>query len=570
VIKTNQEILMTTEFSQLNLAPELVQSIADLEYVNPTAIQTRVIPLMLARSDVIAQSETGSGKTAAFALPILQNLERGLQPRKAQALILTPTRELAIQVAESIAQYGRYMQVEVMAVYGGQQYASSKARIKRGLDIIVGTPGRLQDLMRQNILELEGIRALVLDEADEMLSMGFIEDIENILSQTPSDRQTALFSATISKSIRSLADKYMRDPQAVMIERRQMTVATTEQRYCLVNEEDKLAALTRLIEVEEMGATLIFTRTRAGSGRLANELVQRGIPAEALNGDLAQEARLRVLNRFRGGQLKVLVATDVAARGLDIEDITHVINYDLPNDPEAYVHRIGRTGRAGKDGIAITLLTPAERYRLNRIEGFTRQKMTQAELPSETQVYAHREQKLVYKLTTWLQRDRSKREMEIVNELVAAGHDPLKVAAAALKMARSEENQRPVEKIGEVNLSQRGRANNRREKSSAPAGKGKNARKPIQTRTGRSTITSVEEGMVRLSLERGRMHGVRPGEVVGTIASCANIPGSAIGKIFIEEQHTLMDVREEYLSRVLGHTGAYSFRDQQNVAIRRA
>ncbi len=561
---------MTTEFSQLSLAPELVQSIADLEYVNPTAIQTRVIPLMLARSDVIAQSETGSGKTAAFALPILQNLERGLQPRKAQALILTPTRELAIQVAEAIAQYGRYMQVEVMAVYGGQQYASSKARIKRGLDIIVGTPGRLQDLMRQNILELEGIRALVLDEADEMLSMGFIEDIENILSQTPPDRQTALFSATISKSIRSLADKYMRDPQAVMIERKQMTVATTEQRYCLVNEEDKLAALTRLIEVEEMGATLIFTRTRAGSGRLANELVQRSIPAEALNGDLAQEARLRVLNRFRGGQLKVLVATDVAARGLDIEDITHVINYDLPNDPEAYVHRIGRTGRAGKDGIAITLLTPAERYRLNRIEGFTRQKMTQAELPSETQVYAHREQKLVYKLTTWLQRDRSKREMEIVNELVAAGHDPFKVAAAALKMARSEENQRPVEKIGEVNLSQNGRANNRRVRSSAPAGKGKNARKPIQARTGRSTITSVEEGMVRLSLERGRMHGVRPSEVVGTIASCANIPGSAIGKIFIEEQHTLMDVREEYLSRVLGHTGAYSFRDQQNVAIRRA
>jgi len=561
---------MTTEFNQLSLDPELVQVVAELEYVNPTKVQAQVIPLMLEGRDVIAQSETGSGKTAAFALPMLQNLERGLQPRKVQALVLTPTRELAIQVAEAIARYGRHLQVEVMAVYGGQQYATSKARLKRGMDIIVGTPGRLQDLMRQGILELDGVRTVVLDEADEMLSMGFIEDIENILSQTPVERQTTLFSATISRTVRGLADKYMRDPQSVTIEHKQMTVATTEQRYYLVNEEDKLAALTRLIEVEEMGATLIFTRTRAGSARLANELVQRGVTAEALNGDLAQEARMHVMNRFRSGQLKVLVATDVAARGLDIEDISHVINYDLPNDPEAYVHRIGRTGRAGKDGVAITLVTPRERYVLNRIEGFTKHKIDQAQLPTEAQVYAHREERLVHKLPTWLERDRSKRELEIVNELVAQGQDPLKVAAAALKMARSGENQRPVEKIGEPVLVKRSRERGPRDRSERPAGKGKSARKPTAIRSSRSSITSVEEGMVRLSLERGRVHGVRPGEVVGTIASCANIPGSAIGKIFIEDQHTLLDVQEEYISRVLGHTGAYSFRDQANVAIRRA
>lgn len=560
---------MTTDFTQLSLDPELVQVVAELEYVNPTKVQVQVIPLMLEGRDVIVQSETGSGKTAAFALPILQNLERNNQPRKVQALVLSPTRELAIQVADAIAQYGRHVQVEVMAVYGGQQYAPSKARLKRGMDIIVGTPGRLQDLMRQGFLELDGIHTVVLDEADEMLSMGFIEDIENILSQTPAERQTALFSATISKTVRSLADKYMRDPQMVMIEHKQMTVATTEQRYYMINEEDKLAALTRLIEVEEVGATLIFTRTRAGSARLANELVQRGIPAEALNGDLAQEARIHVLNRFRSGQLKVLVATDVAARGLDIEDISHVINYDLPNDPEAYVHRIGRTGRAGKTGIAITLVTPRERYVLNRIEGFTKHKISQTELPSEAQVYAHREERLVHKLASWLERDRSKRELEIVSEMVAEGHDPLKVAAAALKMARSSENQRPVEKIGELVLTKRGRDRDQRERSAKPFTKGKSSRKPAPTRSGRSSITTVEEGMVRLSLERGRMHGVRPSEVVGTIASCANIPGSAIGKIFIEDQQTLVDVQEEYISRVLGHTGTYKFRDQSNVVIRR-
>lgn len=565
-----------TEFSQLNLHPKLVQVVAELGYTTPTDVQTRVIPLMLDGTDIIAQSQTGSGKTAAFALPILQNMIHGGNSGRVQSLILAPTRELAIQVADAITQYGRHLQVEVMAVYGGQHYGTSKRRLKQGVDVIVGTPGRLQDLMRQKILDLSSVRTVILDEADEMLSMGFIEDIENILSQTPSQRQTTLFSATMPKTIRRLADKYMIEPQTIMIERKQLTVATVEQRYYLVNEKDKLAALTRLFEIEDVGSTLIFTKTRVGSSRLANELIQRGFAAEALNGDLAQDARIRVLNRFRDGHIKVLVATDVAARGLDIDDISHVFNFDLPSDLEAYVHRIGRTGRAGKEGIAISLVTPGERRRLGRIEGYIKQKLTQAQIPTEKDILDRRENRLLEKMAMWLERDRCKREEEIVAELIAAGHDPIKVAAAALKMARVEEKQRPIQKIGEVRLDRsKGKYENGRSGSRRGRGKGKSKRHRKGNYRGGNGSNgrrdeSHEEGMVRLSIGRGRNHGVSPGEVVGVIASHADIPGHGIGKILIRDQHTLVDVQEEYVSRVLGQTGSYNFREHQNVIIEKA
>ncbi len=560
---------MTNEFSHLNLHPKLVQVTAELGFSTPTDVQAQVIPLMLDGKDIIAQSQTGSGKTAAFGFPILQNLIDDSKRGNVQTLVLTPTRELAIQVADAISQYGRYLQVEVMPVYGGQHYGTSKRRIKNGVDVIVGTPGRLQDLMRQNILDLGQVRTVILDEADEMLSMGFIEDIENILRETPAKRQTTLFSATIPKPIRRLADRYMIEPQIITIKGKQITVATIEQRYYLVNEKDKLAALTRLFEVEDVGATLIFTRTRVSSGHLANELIQRGFPAEALNGDLAQDARIRVLNRFRAGQIKVLVATDVAARGLDIDDISHVFNFDLPTDPEAYVHRIGRTARAGKDGIAISLVTPGEQRRLGRIEGFTRQQISPAELPTEKDIHERRENNLVEKLAVWLERDRCKREQEIVEELVASGHDPIKVAAAALKVVRVEGKQRPIEKISKVNL-KRSESRYEKRKNAPRRSKGKNHRKQDHRRGIGRSDGSHEEGMVRLSLGHGRVHGVSPGEVVGTIASRADIPGHVIGKILIRDRHTLVDVQEEYVSRVLGQTGSYNFREYQNVTIERA
>src|SRR5215208_4742596 len=438
---------MTTEFTSLNLRDEIVQAINELGYSEPTPIQSAIIPVMLKGADVIGQAQTGTGKTAAFALPILQNFT---QQRHVQALILAPTRELALQVADSMTEYGKHLNVRVLAVYGGQPYGPQIGSLKRGVDVVVGTPGRLNDLLERKVLNLKEVKIVVLDEADEMLNMGFIEEVEKILAETPAERQTALFSATLPPRIRSLANRFMRDPQSVNIKRETLTLASTEQRYYLVHENEKTNALTRLFEIEPIKSALIFARTRAETATLANELVVRGIPAEAIHGDLDQNARERVLGRFRANQLKVLVATDVAARGLDIEDISHVFNYHLPDDAEVYIHRIGRTGRAGKTGIAITLLSPREKRRLREVEALTKQPIKKMELPSAADIHRHRESQVIENLRIWLGRGRYKRELEMVQELIEAGHDPLNIAAAAIKIARADEKQRPIADVSEV------------------------------------------------------------------------------------------------------------------------
>jgi ATP-dependent RNA helicase DeaD len=406
----------------------------------------------------------------------------------------------------------------------------------------------------------------VLDEADEMLSMGFIEDIEAILEQTPATRQTTLFSATISKEIRRLAEKYLQDPQTITIPGKQLTVESTDQRYYLVNGHEKLAALTRLFEMEDVNSALIFTKTRIGSDELANQLAGRGYSAEALNGDLSQDARERTLNRFRNNQVKVLVATDVAARGLDIDDISHVINYDLPYDVESYVHRIGRTGRAGKDGIAISLITPAEQWRLGRIERFTRQQISKTELPTETEILQRREDHLIEEINVWLRRGRCQREQQIVTELAEAGHDPLMIAAVALKLARAEEKQRPIEPISEIE--ERSARKGRYERKGKQRVEVRRNGNGSRTGNPRGKI-SHEEGMVRLSLSTGKTHGVRASDVVGAIASHADIPGYTIGKIFVQERHTLVDIPEKYVAQVLGKTGTYRVRKLDSVEIAR-
>jgi ATP-dependent RNA helicase DeaD len=541
--------MMTTEFTSLNLRPELTQAIQALGYTEPTPIQAGMIPVMLTGVDVIGQAQTGTGKTAAFALPILQTINPSL--RRVQSLVLAPTRELALQVAEAFEQYGKFMRVRVLAVYGGQPYGPQIGQLKRGVDIVVGTPGRIIDLLERGALDLGGVRTVVLDEADEMLNMGFIEDVETILGKTPAERQTALFSATLPPRIRSLADRFMRAPESVTIKKNTLTVQAVEQRYYLVHEADKLNALMNLLEVEKATSVLIFTRTRAETGHLAAELSLRGMPAEALNGDLEQNARERILNRFRSNQVKVLVATDVAARGLDIDDISHVINYQLPDDPEVYVHRIGRTGRAGKAGIAISFFSPREKRRLPEIERFTRQPMTRASLPGAEDIRRHRENHLLEQMRVWLGRGRYQRERELAQELAAEGHDLLEVAAAALKLARASEKQRPV---AEVNTAQ--------EASFTQSGsKGKDLRSKREyafTRgRERSGSKSHEAGMVRLKLGRGRAHGIRPNDIVGTIAAYAKIPGASIGKISIEEKRTLVDVPEKYLEKILSQNGNY-------------
>jgi len=530
---------MITEFSELNLHPQLVQAVTEQGFVTPTPIQIGVIPLMLAGQDIIGQAQTGTGKTAAFALPMIHNLQTG--QGHIQGLVLTPTRELALQVAGAFAEYGRHSSLRVLAVYGGQAYGPQIGQLRRGVDIVVGTPGRLLDLIERSVLELSAVRTVVLDEADEMLSMGFIEAIETILAKTPVERQTALFSATLPSEIRRLAARYMRDPQPVTIQREQVTLDAIEQRYYLVNAGDKAAALTRLFEVEEVTSALIFVRTRIETTDLAAELSGRGFPAEALSGDLTQDARERTLNRFRQGHIQVVVATDVAARGLDIDNISHVFNYQLPDDSELYVHRIGRTGRAGKTGIAITLVSPAERRQLGQVEAYTRKKIQRATLPSEDDIRALREEKLVRKVVVWLQRGRCQREKAMAEKMISEGHDVLDIAAAALKVARSEEKQRPIYPVGEVI-------------ESHPRSAGRVSGRDRDSGHSRQGGLSHEPGMVRLQLSMGRQHGLKPNEIVGLIASRAEIPGNVIGKISIQDSRSFVDVPEDMVTQVLART----------------
>jgi ATP-dependent RNA helicase DeaD len=501
---------------------------------------------MLTGQDVIGQAQTGTGKTAAFALPLLHRL----QPEQpgVQGLILAPTRELALQVAQAIRGYGKHLGARVATVYGGQSYSLQINQLRRGVHIVVGTPGRLIDLMDKGLLDLSQARCVVLDEADEMLSMGFVEDIQKILAATPADRQTALFSATLPFEIRKLADQYMHSPQFIAVQAEAVTVAAIEQRFYAVNEPDKAAVLARLFELEEVTRSLIFVRTRAATGELANELTRRGFAAEALNGDLTQEARERTLNRFRQNQLKVLVATDVAARGLDIEAISHVFNMHLPEDPEIYVHRIGRTGRAGKTGVAISLVSPYERRRLRQVEDFTRQRLARAEVPTEEDIRARREERLLAQVVIWLKRGRTRRERELVETLVSQGYDPLEVAAAALKVARADEKQRPIAAVSEVEFK--------------PAyDRGMRSRSGARLQS-EAAVVSHEPGMVRLTLKMGKAHGLRPNEVVGTLAAVADIPGSRIGKIQIGDRQSHVDVPEELVAKVLSKARQAQIRRQ--------
>src|SRR5512139_2651764 len=546
---------MTTDFTSLNLRDEVAQAITELGYAEPTPIQSALIPIMLSGVDVIGQAQTGTGKTAAFAFPILQNFT---PQRHVQALILAPTRELALQVADSMSVYGKYLDVRVLAVYGGQPYGPQISRLNRGVDVVVGTPGRLLDLIERNALNIKHVRTVVLDEADEMLNMGFIEDVEKILAETPEGRQTALFSATLPPRIRTLASRFMRDPQSVTIKRDTLTLAYTEQRFYLVHETHKTNARTRLVEIEPIQSALIFALTRAETATLANELVVRGIPAEAIHGDLDQNARERVLGRFRANQLKVLVATDVAARGLDIEDISHVFNYHLPDDAEVYIHRIGRTGRAGKTGIAITLVSPREKRRLREVEALTKQPIKKMELPTVSEIHRHREAQVVENLKIWLGRGRYKRELEMVQELIEAGHDPLNIAAAAIKIARADEKQRPIAEVGEVKSDYKSQEKELRYRGGGKRETFGRRELPIKSPSNkRRGDASHEEGMVRMKINKGKSSGIRPNDIVGTIAFHANIPGYTIGKIRIEDTITFVDIPEDLLDQVMKQNGNY-------------
>ena len=370
-----------TSFRDLKLSEPLIRVLDEIGYETPTPIQSQAIPLLMNGQDILGHAPTGTGKTAAFALPLLSNID--VQNKNIQVLTLTPTRELAIQVAEAFQHYASHIKgFHVLPVYGGQEYGGQIRQLKRGVQVVVGTPGRLMDHMRKGTLKLGGLRAVVLDEADEMLRMGFIDEVKWILEQTPAKRQMALFSATMPKQVEQIARRYLNDPQEISIKARTATAETIRQRYWQVSGLHKLDALTRILEVEPFDAILMFVRTKTATAELAEKLEARGYAAAAMNGDMAQNQREQTVERLKRGSLDILVATDVAARGLDVDRISHVINYDVPYDTEAYIHRIGRTGRAGRSGEAILFVAPRERRMLSAIERATRQKIEQMVLPS--------------------------------------------------------------------------------------------------------------------------------------------------------------------------------------------
>ena len=538
---------MIQSFIELGLEEEYLQAVEKLGYTLPTPIQVETIPLMLSGRDVLAQSQTGTGKTAAFILPILQRLGQGNgTPR---ALVLAPTRELAKQVADATEGFARVSGSKVLAVYGGQSYEVQIRGLNRGVDVLVGTPGRLLDFIRQGRLDLSQVEMLVLDEADEMLEMGFIEDVETIFAELPETRQTALFSATLPEPIKKLAAKYLTDPARVSINPKQVTVAQTEQRFYRVREETKLAALSCLLETDEVSSALIFVRTKARAQDLADELMRRGFSADSLHGDLNQARRELVLNRFRKASVTLLVATDVAARGLDINDVSHVFNYDMPQDAEDYVHRIGRTGRAGKKGIAITLLTPRERSRMNQIQAYTRQPVTEMQLPGAAEVQQKRDERLIEQVSGQLMAGVNHTERQLLENLRMNGFNSDEVAVGLIRLLRANSGEVPIKELLEATSAGDWKTRTSAKQNANPVtGKANKA-------NGKEKMPSfVEPGMVRLWMSLGNRSGLRPGDIVGAIAGETGIPGNAIGEITIQPNYSLVDVMEKHVQSVLKHS----------------
>jgi len=535
--------VMTLSFKELGLDPILLETLDQLGYTEPTPIQREAIPHLLEGRDVLGQAQTGTGKTAAFTLPTLQQLNDDT----VQVLILNPTRELAIQNAEAVYRYGHKIGLRVLPIYGGQSYDRQIRRLKKGVHVVVGTPGRTLDLIKQGALNLSNVRFLILDEADEMLKMGFIEDIEQIINATDaSKRQTILFSATFSSEIRRIAKQYMRDAVHIKIESEQMTGDNINQRCYAVKDRDKINALSRILEVEDPHSVLIFARTKVGCAELAEQLMLQGYPAVAIHGDLSQQERERIVGRFRTGESKILVATDVMARGVDIPEVSHVINYDLPQLAIEYVHRIGRTGRAGRTGQAITLVTPSQRHALKIIERYIDSPIERATLPTREQVIEIREQQFTSRLVEQIEASDDTYE-ELLNQLIEMGHTPEQVAMALIGMIRQEEAKESLAEISDVSTkgkSRRDRNGDRNNRSNRSEGGGGRSR-------GKRRSGGKEKGMVRLIMPVGKSNGVRPGDVVYKIASNAQIPGHVIGHIDIQSNKTFVDVPEEHVEAVL-------------------
>ncbi|HEX6927927.1 MAG TPA: DEAD/DEAH box helicase, partial [Gammaproteobacteria bacterium] len=529
-------------FKDLGLPAALLKALDAVGYETPSPIQALTIPPLLAGRDVLGQAQTGTGKTAAFALPLLANLD--LSRAQPQLLVLAPTRELAIQVAEAFQRYAAFMPgFHVAPVYGGQDMRGQLNQLKRGVHVVVGTPGRVMDHMRRGSLDLAALKALVLDEADEMLRMGFIDDVTWILEQTPEKRQVALFSATMPAVIQRIAEKHLRDPEHISIELKTTTAETIRQRYWYVSGLHKLDALTRILEVEDFDGVIVFVRTKIATTELAEKLQARGYAAAALNGDVQQKLREQTVHNFKAGKLDILVATDVAARGLDVERVSHVINYDIPYDTEAYVHRIGRTGRAGRSGEAILFVAPREKRLLSLIERATRQKITEMQLPSTEAINDKRIANFHQKITDTLNAG----DLAFFNELIASyqqQHDvPMLEIAAAL--ARLAQQGKPLLLKPKAELPPEERERERKTKHDLREERNEKFRDDAYgSRKKRVDDAPPPAGSERFRIEVGHAHGVKPGNIMGAIANEAGLEGRYIGRIQIFDDYSLVDLPE--------------------------
>ena len=572
-------------FSELGLAPEILKAIERMGFEEASPIQSAAIPVLLEGADVVGQSQTGSGKTAAFGIPAIQCVDASV--RAPQVLILCPTRELAVQVAEEIAKLAFFKRgVRELPIYGGQSYERQFKGLHAGAQIIIGTPGRVMDHLERKSLKLDQIKMVILDEADRMLDMGFVDDIKTILRQVPEKRQTVFFSATIPRPIQQLIQTFTRNPVNVRVESEAMTVPAIEQVYYEVDRRSKLEVLCRLIDLEDVKLAIIFCATKMMVDELTEHLTARGYGADKLHGDMTQAMRERVMGRFRKRKVEFLVATDVAARGLDVEDIEIVFNYDLPHDGEDYVHRIGRTGRAGKGGKAVTFVAGREIYRLENIQRFTKSRIRRERIPSAEEVEGKRATVFAEALRETLEKGEYKRHDELLDRLLEQNHSPTDIASALIHLL-GEDKARAGQTIPEDRRAHRPapdpsprRSPSRAEAGDRPDPTARDRRergrddyeRPRRNRSERAEnsgpreeagTVSHEAGMVRLAFNVGRAHAVQPGDFVGVIAGVTAIPRGEIGAIHLQATKTLVDVAEPRVALVLKKLNGIQFKGRK-------
>ncbi len=547
-----------TSFADLGLPEPLLKALSEVGYETPSPIQAQSIPYLLDGEDILGQAQTGTGKTAAFALPLLANVD--MKVKAPQILVLTPTRELCIQVAEACQTYARFLPgFHVLPIYGGQSYGIQLKHLNRGVQMVVGTPGRIMDHMRRGSLKLDQLQALVLDEADEMLRMGFIDDVEWILEHTPSTRQTALFSATMPKEIQRVANNYLDEPKTIKIKSKTQTAASISQRFWPVGGVHKMDALTRILEVEDFEAVIIFVRTKTATVEIAEKLQARGFAAEALNGDIPQNNRERIVDRLRDGKLDILVATDVVARGLDVPRISHVVNYDIPYDTESYVHRIGRTGRAGREGAAILFVANRERRLLKAIERATKQPIEQMRLPTVKDVNEMRLQQFKERIDQVL--NNNENDLAIFHQLIQQYQqeteaDPMHIAAALAHLAQGDTPLLLSEKQEMRPERERSERGDRKDRGRDRDGRREPRARKMTPKDISPDARPLKEfpdiPMERFKLEVGYQDGVKPGNIVGAIANEADIESRYIGHIEIFDDFSLVDLPADMPKDVFG------------------